>query len=76
MFTQTALYNTVALPPLLSHASIDTDTGASLEYWNLMVGSKEEDWIGNTSNEIGLLVQGVLPHMPYVTDTVFFIKQK
>jgi hypothetical protein len=65
------------LPPhAFWHAAnsvLDPVTGASLTYTQLCLGPEGEEWLRSTANEIGRLAQGVQPHMPEGTNTMFFI---
>ena len=56
-----------------ANAVIDQATGAVLEYNKLKIGPDGEQWIQAAANEIGCLTQGVQPHMPKGTETMFFI---
>lgn len=58
-----------------ANAVLDPVSGASLSYTKLKAGPDGPLWICSMSNELGRLAQGVLPHMPTGTDTIFFIKQ-
>jgi hypothetical protein len=52
---------------------MDATTGAALNYQQLRQCLDGQDWIFSAANEIGRLAQGILPHMPSGTDTMFFI---
>jgi hypothetical protein len=55
---------------MLPNAVLDPSTGATLNYHH---GPDRNHWQQGPSNEIGHLAQGVLPHMPSGTDTIYFI---
>jgi hypothetical protein len=49
-------------------------TGTTPNYHQLLRGPEGHLWQQGTSNEIGRLAQGVLPHMPSGTDTIHYIR--
>jgi len=52
---------------------IDPNTGATLEYKDLIKGPTKQTWQKSMANELGRLAQGVGERMPTGTDTIFFI---
>lgn len=57
-----------------ANAVLHSETGAPLTYAQLRKGPDGPLWDQSGANEIGRLAQGVMPHMPNGTDTMFFIK--
>jgi hypothetical protein len=53
---------------------VDPDTGAILEYADLLKGTDGPKWMNGTSLEIGRLAQGFLPATLSGSDTMHFIK--
>ena len=55
------------------YAVIDPETGASLEYRNLMKGATKDIWATSLVNELGRLANNVGTRMPTGTNTLDFI---
>jgi hypothetical protein len=61
--------------PYLPSANVvlDAETGAKLSFSSLVKGPDAPQWWNSAANEIGRLAQGIQPHMPHGTNTMFFI---
>jgi hypothetical protein len=60
--------------PHLTNASIDPETGESLEYLQLIKSNKYIPiWTRSFDNELGRLAQGILGNQVESTNTTFFI---
>ena len=66
-----------AVFPILHQENVVTNslTGKVQKYRHLIQGPEKTTWVYSLYNKLGCLFQGVVKHMPTVSDTCFFIKK-